>query len=1155
MKLCRVCHQTFDDSASFCPTDGQELVVDPMLGAVLNGYRIEAWLAEGGLGVLYRAEHTKIKRTAAVKLLKREYLANAQMTERFAREARAVVKIGHPHLIDVFDVGTTPEGQTYYIMELLRGRSLKVRQLARPMSFSEFGPLFLDACEALHAAHSHGIIHRDLKPDNIFLVEQADQPPFLKVLDFGIAKLVGSDEDVESKLTKTGMVLGTPQYMSPEQIEGAAVVDARADVYALGIILYEMATGRLPFRGGTLTAVIKAHLVDPPLKFEQARLAEGVPPELEAVVLKALARKPDDRYQNMHELRADLEHILKREQPDAATWWIQRAKTGQVRPESIPSYLTETGVIPLPRPPETPSREFARRSGKRWRMVALLALAASAGLTTTVALSVHKWSLAPQAQPSPPPTEIDTAALHSKALQKITAGLQDGDPMVRQQAIEMLASGRDPRHRTLVEPLLSDPDLQVRAAAAAGLGALASRGSLPALRAAHGKDPHVDVWIDEAALNLGDENARGSLRTFLETGDDAIRLKAALVLTDNGDATARQFIEDLARSRAAANKESADLVTLNLLSHLARRGDRTARAELLRRMAEGSETQQAAVAELVARLGEEQGKSKLSQLGNNKTSRVRLLALRILASLDDLSGFDLFIEILSDPKQPPGERLLAARGLGAAGDKGALPTLAPALDEANPAVRLAAAGAVLEILASDPVRMGGASADWATAALSDSSWSVREQAAAVLGDAEATFSIPLLAKAIHDQRVEVRRTAARSLGRTRRAAAVPYLAEALDDQAGEVRMAALQSIGKIRDRSAAPILTRHLSRATPAERVVAAGQLALLGDRSQLPTLIEALRAPDPELRQLALEESSGDAATALQVGRTALADSSPAVRLAAALQLAHAGSSEGVATLQAGVKEGGFDGLRAFAALQKLGVQPVSAFDLERFAAWDAPRREQAARLAAQLHPTEALALLGEAIGDLDPRVRMAALETLFDAESAPRDRRIALLHGALNGTDPALRAKAGLLLAKLALKDSPAGSPAPNAPEDLSVAPDFSTEEAADSGAIAEEPENKINEESKEESALAMANGELALKTGKYETAIRELEKAHRLNPKAPVAYSLGEAYRKLGDQETEHEAQLKSYRKAVQYYKKSRDKRAAAIASELEELYLSK
>jgi serine/threonine protein kinase/HEAT repeat protein len=1148
MKICRTCHQAFEDAARFCPRDGQLLIVDPMLGAVLSGYRIEAWLAEGGLGVLYRAEHAEIKRTAAVKLLKREYLADSKMTERFAREARAVVKIGHPHLIDVFDVGTTAEGQTYYIMELLHGRSLSERQLARPMSFDEFGPLVIDACDALYAAHAQGIIHRDLKPDNIFLVEQPGQPPFLKVLDFGIAKLVGVDQDVQSKLTKTGMVLGTPQYMAPEQIEGAAVVDARADVYSLGVILYELAAGRLPFRGETLAAVLKAHLVDPPLKFEQGALAQGVAPELEAVVLKALARKTDDRYQSMHELREDLERILKRQQPAAADWWIKRAHTGEARPEYIPSYLTNT--IPI-RPPETPSREFARRSRTRWRTAALLALGTTVALAGIIVLSIDKWSLAPQPPASSQRAEVDTAALRSRALRKITAGLQDGDPMVRQQAIEMLACGRDPRHRTLLEPLLSDPDLQVRAASASALGALGSRGCLPALRAAHGKDPHVDVWIDEAALHLGDETARSSLRTFLESGDDATRLKAALVLTDDGDATAREFIEKLARSRAAANKESADLVTLNLLSHLARRGDRTARAELVRRIAEGSETQQAAVAELVARLGEEQGRIKLSQLGSNKASRARLLALRILASLDDLSGFDLFLQIFSNPKQPPAERQMAARGLGAAGDKGALPTLAPALDEANPAVRLAAAGAVLEILASDPVRMGGASADWATAALSDSSWSVREQAAAVLGDAEASISIPLLAKAIHDQRVEVRRTAARSLGRTRRAAAVPYLAEALDDQAGEVRVAALRSIGTIRDRSAAPILTRHLARATPAEKIVAAGQLALLGDRSQLPTLIQALRAPDPELRQLALEESGGDAATALEAGRAALADSSPAVRLSAALELARAGSSEGIATLQAGVKEGGFDGLRAFAALQRLGVKPVSAFDLELFSAWDAPLREQAARLAVQLGPTEALALLGEAIDDLDPRVRMAAVETIFDAERAPRGRRIALLRDALAGTDPALRAKAGLLLARLAASESTVASPVPATPVDLSTA-DQST--AADLGAIAEEQENRIDEESKEESALAMTNGELALKTGKYDVAIREFERAHRLNPKVPVAFSLGEAYRLLGDREPDHEAQLKDYRKAVQYYKKSRDKRAAANASELEELYLS-
>src|SRR5262249_39252467 len=154
----------------------------------------------------------------------------------------------------------------YYVMELLEGRPLADAMAAAPFSFAQFVPILRDTCEALEAAHAVGIVHRDLKPDNLFLVERLGEPPFVKVLDFGIAKVLGTDQDVQDRLTRTGTILGTPQYMAPEQIEGGSV-DERCDVYALGVILYELATGTLPFRAQTVGGMLKAHLLDAPPRF------------------------------------------------------------------------------------------------------------------------------------------------------------------------------------------------------------------------------------------------------------------------------------------------------------------------------------------------------------------------------------------------------------------------------------------------------------------------------------------------------------------------------------------------------------------------------------------------------------------------------------------------------------------------------------------------------------------------------------------------------------------------------------------------------------------------------------------------------------------------------------------------------------------------
>ncbi|HEX4458934.1 MAG TPA: serine/threonine-protein kinase, partial [Polyangia bacterium] len=320
MKLCTVCHRAFADAETRCPDDGETLAPDPLVGTSLGPFAVTGWLAEGGLGILYRGEHTGIHRPVAIKLLKPALMGDEAARRRFFTEAQVVAKLAHPHLIDIFDLGTAPDGRVYYVMELLQGRTLAARMAEAPLPFAEVVPIVRDVCEALAVAHAIGLVHRDLKPANLFLVERAGEAPFVKVLDFGIAKVLGGDASGAEQLTRTGHLLGTPQYMAPEQIDGGAV-DVRADVYALGVIVYELATGTLPFAAQTVGGLLKAHLVEAPPRFDAARLAPGVPPALEAIAWKALRKVPDERYDSVRALADDLGRAARGEPTAADAWW------------------------------------------------------------------------------------------------------------------------------------------------------------------------------------------------------------------------------------------------------------------------------------------------------------------------------------------------------------------------------------------------------------------------------------------------------------------------------------------------------------------------------------------------------------------------------------------------------------------------------------------------------------------------------------------------------------------------------------------------------------------------------------------------------------------------------------------------------------------
>ncbi|MBI5490738.1 MAG: protein kinase [Deltaproteobacteria bacterium] len=279
---------------------------DPLVGTVVDGrYRVLARLSEGGMGVVYRAEHVFLKREVALKRLHRELTGHGEAVARFEREAQAAAQIDHPNVCQVLDCGVGQDGAFFIAMELLAGASLDRRIAeAAPLPLAEIADIGLQLCDALGRAHSLGIVHRDLKPENVMLVPRRDGPGVVaKIMDFGIAKV--AQEGGGNKLTQAGMVFGTPAYMAPEQAAGTAV-DARADLYALGVILFEMATGRCPFEAPTLSAVLTKQLTEdaPPLEAAAPQLV--YPHPFRDLVARCLVKDPDRRFGSAAELAAAL---------------------------------------------------------------------------------------------------------------------------------------------------------------------------------------------------------------------------------------------------------------------------------------------------------------------------------------------------------------------------------------------------------------------------------------------------------------------------------------------------------------------------------------------------------------------------------------------------------------------------------------------------------------------------------------------------------------------------------------------------------------------------------------------------------------------------------------------------------------------------------
>ena len=294
MASCGGCAAEFQLEDTFCPRCGGP-VTDPFIGVTVGErYRIVSRIGVGGMGAVYRAEHTMMRRDLAIKVLLPELGGKEEFARRFEREAESASRLTHPNIITVTDFGRTPEGSLFLVMEFLAGESLSDAIAAGPMPPARALAIHRQILRGLEHAHAAGIVHRDLKPENIMLVERDGQRDVVKILDFGIAKVTQPQSGGEA-LTQAGVIFGTPEYLSPEQALGEAV-DARADIYAAGVILFEMLAGRRPFESEDKVKIISMHLAHAPPRVRDVNPTVDVPLPLEQAVMQAMEKSREHRF-------------------------------------------------------------------------------------------------------------------------------------------------------------------------------------------------------------------------------------------------------------------------------------------------------------------------------------------------------------------------------------------------------------------------------------------------------------------------------------------------------------------------------------------------------------------------------------------------------------------------------------------------------------------------------------------------------------------------------------------------------------------------------------------------------------------------------------------------------------------------------------------
>ena len=428
---------------------------DLTTGMMVGEYQLEGLLGEGGMGRVYAATHPVIAKRAAIKILHPELSMNREAVERFVQEARSVNQIGHPNIVDIFAFGTLPDGRCYFVMEWLRGQSLRDRMRASAVPLDDALAILETITIALEAAHEKGIVHRDLKPDNIFLAEVKGSQPIVKLLDFGIAKLLGNDE-ARVERTRTGNLLGTPAYISPEQARGQDV-DHRTDIYALGALAFELFTGSLPFPAQSAADMIAKHLYEPPPSLRQ--LVPGVPPALDHLITAMLAKDPVGR-PTLAQVRAEL-------RPDRLGMYVTGPGAHPQMPTPYPPMAAvgpTTGVSPtVPGPGSlgagapgvsTITTVPPARGARLPRIVLGAVVMLAAGIGVFVAVGQRAQPAAPQPAAAEPVTVEPTTAVEPAATEPVV------EPVATEPAAVVKPVATEPaatEPAAVVEPVATEP--------------------------------------------------------------------------------------------------------------------------------------------------------------------------------------------------------------------------------------------------------------------------------------------------------------------------------------------------------------------------------------------------------------------------------------------------------------------------------------------------------------------------------------------------------------------------------------------------------------------------------------------------------------------------------------------------------------------------
>ena len=946
---------------------------DARIGTLFGSFCIVRKLGEGGMGVVYEAEHQKIGRRAAVKLLHTQLAHDEEYAQRFLNEARVVNVIRHRGLVEIFDFGKLPDGTLFYVMEFLEGGSLYKRITERnaPFKEPEVVGLGLQIARALAAAHKSGVVHRDLKPENIMLeadpVNQGQD--WVKILDFGIAKVRGSktsgtDPDKTDVSTRIGSFMGTPLYMAPEQHGAAEGVDGRADVFSLGVILYELLAGQLPFKNNALSLLSST----PP---SVQKLNPVVSRRLSGLVDRMMSARRDER-PTMDEVTRQL----------------------------------------------TAMQPGAGRSAKR-----LVVVAGAIGLFVG-ALLITLFN----GERIPTPAE-----LRNLSLEALAGYLQANDAKLRVMAVRAIGQSRDFDQRSMLEPLIRSverPDpataavVEEAARALGQVGAADATGLLLALLS-RPETPGVQLAAAGALAQLQHPRGLEALKQFLADGDDLSKVQAALLLIEHRDFSGAPLLwASVTRGRLSDERR------VEVLGRLARSDDALARQRLAEDLVHlGSGEARVQVAYTLAQLGEDSGWTYLKRAATQPGPlNEQLLALRFLAGLGDSEQQAHLSEIAKDRKQPDSVREQAMAGLGDTAHHPGLIPLSQALTErgASARLRIAAAGAILQITAGERARLGEQSLNCARATIGSDSMAMRELAVAMLADINSEQTIAPLGEALRDNEREIRRSAARALGKKNMRAAVQALKPALADTDPEVRNLAMQSIGHILkalehhgDREAVTLVLSELRKMTTSDseldRIAASGVLLQLNEAQSLERSIlrSGLSAKDPLARRLAVDLGETDRPALLK----ALADPDAAVRLMAAHRLASQGLRDGAAVLRKATTSGDGEGLAAYVALRKLGESVPPPPGLESLLT--------SADLSARLLVLDLLPELPD--GDAQRLIRIALLDPVAVvrrrvAESAAqlyrRTQQISFLRmvrSLRNDSDAIVRAQAATLAEEL--------------------------------------------------------------------------------------------------------------------------------------------